>query len=80
MRLLERGGYRTTTPAVEIPISADLKDHQKATDIPHIPRTISLQNQAEKYSTISPNYLSGQAREAEKIKKAAQALFFHLFY
>ena len=51
----------------EVLISADLKDpSQDATDILENIKTEIIPNLQNKYPTISPNYLSGQAREADK--------------
>ncbi|WP_124979626.1 efflux RND transporter permease subunit [Nonlabens xiamenensis] len=60
----------------EILVSADMKDpNQSATDIlTQIQEEIIPQLQ-QKYPTITPNYLSGQAREAEKISSSASFIF-----
>jgi multidrug efflux pump subunit AcrB len=56
----------------EILISADLKDpNQSSTDILTDIQENIMPGLQEKYPTISPNYLSGQAREAEKISSSA---------
>ncbi|AGC75983.1 multidrug efflux pump subunit AcrB [Nonlabens dokdonensis] len=60
----------------EILISADMKDpNQSATDILEDIRTNIIPDLQKKYPTISPNYLSGQAREAEKISSSAGFIF-----
>jgi multidrug efflux pump subunit AcrB len=60
----------------EILISADLNDpNQSATDILTDIQENIIPKLQEKYPTISPNYLSGQAREAEKISSSAGFIF-----
>ena len=60
----------------EILISADMKDpNQSATDILDDIRQNIIPELQNKYPTVSPNYLSGQAREAEKISSSAQFIF-----
>lgn len=60
----------------EILISADLKDpNQSTTDILDDIRNNIIPELQKKYPTISPNYLSGQAREAEKISRSASFIF-----
>ncbi|MEN8817561.1 MAG: efflux RND transporter permease subunit [Nonlabens sp.] len=60
----------------EILISADMKDpNQSATDILEDIRTNIIPDLQNKYPTISPNYLSGQAREADKISSSAAYIF-----
>ena len=60
----------------EILISADMKDpNQSATDILEDIRTNIIPDLQKKYPTISPNYLSGQAREAQKISSSAAYIF-----
>ncbi|MGB3591969.1 MAG: efflux RND transporter permease subunit [Nonlabens sp.] len=60
----------------EILISADLKDpNQSATDILSKVKDSIIPALQEKYPTVSPNYLSGQAREAQKIQSSAGIVF-----
>jgi multidrug efflux pump subunit AcrB len=60
----------------EILISADMKDpNQSATDILDDIRQNIVPELQKKYPTVSPNYLSGQAREAEKISSSALFIF-----
>jgi multidrug efflux pump subunit AcrB len=60
----------------EILISADLKDpSQSATDVLTDIQDNIIPGLQKKYPTISPNYLSGQAREAEKIASSASFIF-----
>lgn len=56
----------------EILVSADLKDpNQSSTDILADIQANIIPELQKKYPTITPNYLSGQAREANKIKTSA---------
>ncbi|GAL74738.1 acriflavin resistance protein [Nonlabens ulvanivorans] len=56
----------------EVLISADLKDPSgSATDILANIRSEIIPELQKKYPTISPNYLSGQAREADKFSQSA---------
>lgn len=60
----------------EILVSADLKDpNQSATDILTEIQDNIIPELQKKYPTVSPNYLSGQAREAEKISSSASFIF-----
>jgi multidrug efflux pump subunit AcrB len=60
----------------EILISADMKDpNESATDILTDIQENIVPRLQEKYPTITPNYLSGQAREAEKISSSASVVF-----
>ena len=60
----------------EILISADMKDpNSSATDILTDIEENIIPNLQEKYPTITPNYLSGQAREANKIQSSASFIF-----
>ncbi|PRP68439.1 hypothetical protein BST86_00065 (plasmid) [Nonlabens agnitus] len=60
----------------EILVSADLKDpNQSATDVLTDIQDNIIPELQKKYPTISPNYLSGQAREAEKISSSASFIF-----
>jgi len=60
----------------EILVSADLKDpNQSATDILTDIQDNIIPELQKKYPTITPNYLSGQAREAEKISSSASFIF-----
>ncbi len=60
----------------EILISADLNDpNQSATDVLTDIQDNIIPELQKKYPTISPNYLSGQAREAEKISSSASFIF-----
>lgn len=60
----------------EIRVSADMKDpNESATDILTNIQNNIVPKLQEKYPTISPNYLSGQAREAEKISSSASVVF-----
>jgi len=57
----------------EILVSADLKDpNQSSTDILSDIQDNIIPELQKKYPTISPNYLSGQAREAQKISSSAK--------
>ncbi len=59
----------------EIQVSADLKDpNQSATDILTDIQENIIPELQTKYPTISPNYLNGQAREAQKISSSAGAV------
>ncbi|MGB5982091.1 MAG: efflux RND transporter permease subunit, partial [Nonlabens sp.] len=56
----------------EILVSADMKDpNESATDILTDIRENVVPKLQERYPTITPNYLSGQAREAQKISSSA---------
>lgn len=60
----------------EILISADMKDpDQSSTDILSDIRENIIPELQKKYPTVSPNYLSGQAREAQKIGSSASFIF-----
>jgi multidrug efflux pump subunit AcrB len=60
----------------EIQVTADLKDpNQSATDILQNVRDNMIPELQKKYPTISPNYLSGQAREAAKLASSAGFIF-----
>lgn len=60
----------------EILVSADMKDpNESATDILNDIRENVVPKLQERYPTITPNYLSGQAREAEKISSSAGFVF-----
>jgi multidrug efflux pump subunit AcrB len=59
----------------EILVSADLKDpNQSATDILTDIQQNIMPGLQERYPTVSPNYLSGQAREASKIVSSANII------
>ncbi|AZQ42720.1 efflux RND transporter permease subunit [Nonlabens ponticola] len=60
----------------EIQVTADLVDpNQSTTDILTNIRENIVPELQKKYPTISPNYLSGQAREANKISESASVVF-----